>query len=289
MSSTAPAEFLFFPQLPPELREMVWNEALPNLDMQRFNAEIASHSDSPKSNKPEDLVLCLTPNDDFVQLTSGYVGLLGACRESRWAAIAGIKCYLPINYIARDTDGSVAVRFAKVPFNPDGNVCISGLGLAFHNAAEGNGARGTNLPSSYLPHALGEGIQCVTFPGIKNLTITLNMPGDFESIHFLLMGWNKCVFDNMVKRMNKLETVAMVDEDRMNERHQIEAKDFEWLHNPMRVVRPREDDDGWDYGQDEPSTVEIPWQQLFHDFAYKVDIFKALMEFRAGRIAAAAR
>ncbi|KAK7703468.1 hypothetical protein SLS64_009138 [Diaporthe eres] len=128
MTSIAPTEFPSFTVLPPELREIVWDEALPTLDIQRFNAEVAPHPKFPKSNKSEDLVLCLNPHDDFIQLTSGYVGLLGACRESRWAAVAKTKAFLPINYVARDTDGSSAVRFARVPFNPDGHLCIGSLG-----------------------------------------------------------------------------------------------------------------------------------------------------------------
>lgn len=287
MSSTAPTDFLSFPKLPPELREMVWDGALPSLDLQRFNAEIALHPDFPKSKKSEDLVLCLTPHDDFVQLTSGYVGLLGACRESRWAASARIKCNLPINYIARDADGLVAVRFARVPFNPDGHLCISGLGSALQDAKEGFGARGMDL-SLYSPRpSLPQDMQCATFPEIKNLTITLDMSSRFEGYFLFLLAygcirWDHSVFDIIAKRMTKLDTVALVDECWMNERHHIDAKDFEWLHKPAPVVRRRGDDD------DESTTVKIPWRQLFREFKSSSTRFTALKEFRAGPVDARA-
>lgn len=287
MSSTAPTEFLPFPKLPPELRDMVWDEALPTLDLQRFNAEIAPHPDTPKSCKSKDLVLCLTPHEDFVQLTSGFVGLLSACRESRRAAITKIKCHLPINYIARDADGLVAVRFAKVPFNPDGHLCISGLGSALQDAKEGFGARGMDLSSYSSPYSLPRDIQCATFPAIKNLTITLDMSSKFEGFFLFLLAhgfirWDHSVFHIMAKRMTKLDTVALVDECWMNERHRIDAKDFEWLHKPAPVVRPRGDDD------DESTTVKIPWEKLFREFKSGSTRFTALKEFRAGPVDARA-
>lgn len=286
MASTTPTEFPSFPKLPPELREMVWDEAfqIPTLDIQRFNAEIALHPDSPKmSCEARDLVLCLNPNDDFVQLTSGLVGLLRACRESRWAASANIKGYLPINYIARDIGDSFVVRFARVPFNPDGRLCISGLGPAFNNATKGYGARGILLPSYYYPHGLTGTIQCPTFSEIKNLTITLDMPGDFEHLHLFLLGWNDRLFDNMAKRMHKLETVALVDEGVLNERHHIDVKEFEGLHKPAPVVRTRGENNG-----DKPSTAKVPWQQLYDDFTSNLFRFNALKEFRAGPVDARA-
>lgn len=283
MNSPTPTEFLYFPQLPVELREMIWDEALPTLDLQRFNAEIAPHPDSPESTKSEDLMLCLTPNDDFVQLTSGYVGLLGACRESRWAAMAKIKGYLPINYIARTADDAVAIRSAKVPYNPDGHLCISGLGPAFIAAAEGHGARGMKkLQKRHWPQPLSEGIQCVTFPEIRNLTITLTMPEDFESVHLFLLGWDDRVFGNMVQRMPKVETVALVDEGVLNERRHIDAEEFEGLHRPVRVVRHRGDDDSLDDDADGLSNLEVPWRRIYTDYINRLSLFNAVKQFRAG-------
>lgn len=289
MSSTAPTEFLSFPQLPLELREMVWDEALPTLDLQRFNAEIAPHPDCSKSNNPEDLVLCLTPNDDFVQLTSGYVGLLGACRESRRAAIVRIKGYLPIHYVAREADGSVAVRFAKVPYNPDGNFCISGLGPAFTAAADGYGARGMKLKALHWPQPLMETIQCASFPEVKNLSITLDLPADFESTYLFLLGKDDPSFADMLKSMTKLETVALVDEGWMNEWHRIDAKYREWLYNPYPVFRGRIGDNGVVYELDEDSTVHVRWRRLFEGFMARRDRFHALRQSRAGQMAAGAR
>lgn len=282
MSFTAPTEFLSFPKLPFELRQMVWDEILPTLDLQRFNAEIAPNPKSANSNKSEDLVLCLTPNEDFVQLTSGYMALLGACRESRWAAIAKIKCYLPINYIARDANGTLAVRSARVPFNPAGHFCISGLGPAFNDAAEGYGARGMELQAFHWSNNLAANIQCVTFNEIRNVIISLDSARDFESKYLFMRGWDDRAFDDMVKRMIKLETVALVDEGVLNERHEIQPRDFEWLHKPALVVHPSEDNDGWDYELDEPSSIRIPWLKLYSDFKSSLSTFSALKQFRAG-------
>lgn len=282
MSFTAPTEFLSFPKLPFELRQMVWDEVLPTLDLQRFNAEIAPNPNYPNSKKSEDLVLCLTPNQDLVQLTSGYLGLLGACHESRWAAVSKIKCYLTINCITRDANGTLAVRSARVPFNPDGHLCISGLGPAFDDAAEGYGARGVELQASHWSKTLAENIQCVTFSEIRNLTISLDSPRNFESKYQLMRGWDDRVFDIMAKRMINLETVALVDEGVLNERHQIPPKDFEWLHKPALVVRPSEDNDGWDYELDEPSGVRVPWLKLYSDFKSSLGTFNAIKQLRAG-------
>jgi hypothetical protein len=281
INSTTPTEFLSFSKLPIELRQMVWNEALPTLDMQRFRAEIAPHPNSLPSNKSEDLVLCLTPHDDFVQLTSGYRGLLGACRESQWAVTDKIKYYLPINYIASHGNNSVAVRSARVPFNPDGQLCISGLRPALHNASDGFGARDMDLPAPYWPEDLAEEIQCTTLAGIKHLTIALDPPRISECSRMFMLGWCHRAFDILAKRMGQLETVALIDEGVLNERH---PKDFRWLHTPMPVVRPSEDGDGWDYDLDEPSTIKIPWMKLYYEFKSSLSTFLAIKKLRARRI-----
>lgn len=261
---------------------MVWDEVLPTLNLQRFNAEIAPNPNFPHSKKSEHLVLCLTPNQDFVQLTSGYLGLLGACRESRRAVITKIKCYLPINYITRDANSTLAVRSARVPFNPYGHLCISGLGPAVESATEGYGARGMELQASHWPKALATNIQCITFTEIRNLTISLDSPRDSESKYLFMRGWDDRVFDIMAQRMFKLETVSLVDEGVLNGRHQIPPKDFEWLHKPAPVVHPSEDNDGWDYELDEPPKVQVPWLKLYSDFKFSLGTFNAIKQFTFG-------
>lgn len=279
MNSTTPTEFHRFPELPAELREMVWEEAMPGpLDLQRFNAEIAPHPDHRGSNRPDGLVLCLTPHDDFIWLTSGHRGLLGACRESRWIAAAKIKFYLPINYLARDANGSFAVRFAKVPFNPDGRLCISGLSPALHDAEEGRGARGMELQASHQARDLTRDIQCAAFPEVKNLTICLRWPKGYDKIHLFMLGWDERAFDRMAKKMDKLETVALADEGVLDDRHHMGTEDLERLHAPAPVTRG---DDCWDDELDEPADVEIPWSTLYRNFVSSICGFNALKQLRA--------
>lgn len=270
INSTTPTEFFSFSTLPVELRQMVWNEALPILDIQRFTVEIAYHPDSPHSDEAGNLVLCLTPHEDFVQLTKGHLGLLGACYESRMAAIAKIPCNLPINYIALDGDGGPVVRFARVPFNPDGQLCISGLGVASFNASCGRGARGMDLRTSDLPQYLAAEIQCVTIPEIKNLTIALDPPMVYVRLSRFMRNFNKPIVDNLAMRMDKLQTVALIDEGVLNERHGICPNDFDWLHKRAPVVRPSDDDDGWNYEFDEQSIVGIPWLKLYEKLKFSM-------------------
>lgn len=275
MDSGTPTEFLLFPDLPPELRQMVWDEALPTLGLQRFKAEIKPHPDSTikcpakpfsgrgnltkffRDNSPKNFVLCLTPNDDFVQLTSGYRGLLGACHESRGAAMARIKCHLSIYYTARNADGSFTARSARVPFNPDGHICISDLVLSF------------DIPKSYGDGArehLAEFIQCPALNEMKNLVISVNLPRDSHKFVKFMLNWPYSAFENMARRMNKLETVAMVDERVLNDQHPPDAKGFVSLRNP-RVIRAR--DEGGDlnhWHELDDTSISHPWLQLVDDF-----------------------
>ncbi|KAJ0121994.1 hypothetical protein J7T55_002505 [Diaporthe amygdali] len=281
MSSITPTEFLYFPKLPVELRRMVWDQALPaTLDFQRFNAEIAHHPNCVKSNKSESLVLCLTPHDDFVHITSGYRGLLGACKESNTIASVEVPFHLPINYLAPDANGSLIVRFASVPFNPDGQLCISGLGPALHAASEGDGARGMDLRWSYWPDNLAEDIKCASFPKIKNLTIALDSAKDSESEWRFLRGWDDRAFHKMALRMINLETVALVDEEALDLRQKIDAETFNSMHKPAPVVRPSEDDDGWNHDLDEPSAVRIPWVKLYADLQFDFATFKFINRYK---------
>lgn len=272
MASDTPTDFLLFPRLPPELRQMVWDEALPTLGLQRFKAEIKPHPDSTikwpadpfsrrgnrkaKSfliNIPKNFVLCLTPNDDFVQLTSGYRGLLGACHESRRAATARIKCHLSIYYTARNADGSFTARPARVPFNPDGHICISDLFLTF-DILRSYGACGR----------LAEAIQCPAFHEMKNLVISVNWPEDAYKLARFTRKWTDRVFDIMARRMNKLETVALVEERVLKDRHPLDAKGFVSLRRP-RVIRAREEGGDLNQEPDDPSTID-QWLNLVHDY-----------------------
>ncbi|KAI3393419.1 hypothetical protein diail_4287 [Diaporthe ilicicola] len=280
MHSITSAEFLPFSKLPVELRRMIWDEAvLAPMEYQRFNAEIARHPDLNTSNKAQSLVLCLTPHDEFIQLTSTHRGLLGACHESRAIASESVIHELPINYLAPDGRGSFAVRFARVPFNPDGRVCISGLGPAFDAAGDGHGARSMNLRWACPREYLAEAMQCATIPEVKNLTIALDPARDLESKRLFMLGWDGVAFNNLALRMPKLETVALVDEGVLGERGHMDAEDFSWMHKPARVVRPAEDDDGWDYEMDEPSAVKIPWLQLWNDFRRAMSTYEAIKLF----------
>ncbi|KAL1877960.1 hypothetical protein Daus18300_002314 [Diaporthe australafricana] len=282
MNSINPTEFSSFLKLPLELRMMIWVEALPTrLDYQRFKAEIARHPDSIDGRRPDSFVLCLSPHEDFLQLTSGLRGLLGACRESHAIASQNITHVLPINYLAPDGKGSFDVRFARVPFNADGQLCISGLGPAFHAAAEEDGARGMDLRWSCDSDILAEGIQCVTLPEVKHLTITRDPARDFESKRRFMLGWDDCAFNNLAVRMANLEEVALIDEGVLSERQHIDAETFNWMHQPATVVRPGEDDDGWDYEIDEPSAVKIPWMKLYDHFKSSLNTFEAINQFKS--------
>lgn len=280
MNSIKPTEFSSFLKLPFELRTMIWGEVLPTrLDYQRFNAEIARHPNSIDGN-PESFVLCLSPHEDYLQLTSGFRGLLGACRESNAIASQSITQDLPINYLAPDGRGYFEVRFARVPFNPDGQLCISGLGPAFHAAVGGDGARGIDLRWSCDADILAESIQCVTLAEVKHLTITLDPAKDFESKRRFMLGWDDRAFDNLAVRMPNLEKVALIDEGVLNERQLMDAEDFNWMHQPAVVVHPGEDDDGWDYEMDEPSKVRIPWMKLYDHFKSSLNTFEAINQFK---------
>ncbi|POS81028.1 hypothetical protein DHEL01_v200601 [Diaporthe helianthi] len=269
MDFNTPTDFLFFPFLPAWIRQMVWDEALPTLYIQRFNAEVARNQDHPLANGSGGLTLCLTPNDDFVQLTKGYVGLLGACQESRAAAQIKIEGYLPIQYIAQDQDGSISIRFAKVPYNPDGQVCISGISPAMHLASEGLGARGTSLAMARNDPAdvIAYNIRCVTIPEIKNLAIALDLPRGYVDERSIMSGWDFHCYNHLASRMAayKLETMELVEEGWLDERHDYEdhPEYFAYLHMPAPLlssvavapnVRPR---------------VQMPWTRLLDDFMAK--------------------
>lgn len=293
MNSTTPKEFPYFPKFPAELRKMVWDEALPTLDIQHFNAEITGHPDHPVARGSWDLVLCLTPNDDFVQLTKEYVGLLSACQESRAAAMDKIKGYLPIHYITQDQqDGSIMARSARVPYNPDGLVCISGLGPALHFAAEqGLGAQGTSivLPRKNRAEFIASTITCVTLPEIKNLAIALDPPAEFMGEHCVAFGWDWHSFSNLVRRMgrhNKLETIELVDNGWLENRHDNNNHpiSFEWLHKPTPITRTELITDNPGSGHWRPN-VRTPWSRLLDDFRDNMDRLKAVRQLR--RFAAA--
>lgn len=277
--STVPNDFFLFPQLPPELRQMVWNEAIPSpiLDLQRFNAEIAR-----KRHCSSGLVLCLTPNSDFIQLTRGHRGLLGACRDSRAAAIANTDYYLPINYIIRDSDGVPVVRPARVPFNPEGQLCISGLGPALHAASKGHGARGVDLDRRLIggPEHIARTIECVSFSNIKNLIIALDPRRDGDSSREFLPGLGLCASNRLVRRMAVfgLETVELVDEGWLNERRHNHLALFKWWHNPAELLWS--ENENWRLDYEKFAPVHIPWVGLYEDFKSNSRAFKA---FKASR------
>ncbi|KAG8160025.1 hypothetical protein KVR01_010662 [Diaporthe batatas] len=280
--STTPTEFHFFPKLSAELRRMVWDEALPTLNLQRFNAEIARQPAYPHSNRLGPLTLCLTPSDDFIQVTKGYVGLLGACYESREAAMNKIEAYLTIQYITQNQDGSISIRFAKVPYNPDGQVCISGLGPALHFAAEdGLGARGTAVGNPHKDKAdfIAYSINCATITEVKHLAIALDPPRQFMGQHCDMFGWDFHSFDKFARRMarHKLETMELIDDGWLDERH--ENKDhpvpFEWQHTRVPITRVPTGN-VWP-----PPRVQISWSQLIDGFLANSKTLKAVKKLRA--------
>lgn len=268
MTSTILTDFHLFPQLPPELREMVWEEAMPGpLGMQRFNAEIANHP-TPYSGRPDDLVLCLTPHEDFVQLTTAHHGLLGACRESRWTANARIKSYLPIDYTASDANGSLAARSARVPFNPGGRVCISRLGAAVEAAAAGHTLRGARLQGSHGTSDIAKYTHCVTLLRIEHLTISLDGPEDLWCLRLVVGS------DLIARNMDELETVALLDEMALNKMHLITEGDVQRLHSIASLTPEHAD------VQRHPAVL-IPWEELYDKFVSGSRAFDRLVEFRA--------
>jgi hypothetical protein len=276
-------EFSYFQKLPTELKQMVWNEALPTFDIHRFIAEVAPQLE-PTRSKPHGLVLCLKPTEDFIQLTSGYRGLLGACHESREVALTKMTARLPIEYLTSEDDGKFAIRSARVPFSPDGLVCISNLGPALHAVWNGHGARGIELNMGDWPEALAEDIQCVTFEDIKHLAITLNAARDYESAHLFMLGWSVTAFDTLAKRMAgfKLETMEVLDDDWLNERHHAHPWYFRWLHKRTPLLRPNDDeDDKWNDQFDKPPYVKVPWQKLYEDFRANRNAFRTIKQLKA--------
>lgn len=277
---TTPTEFLCFPRLPAELQQMVWHESLPTLDLQRFNAEIARKPDRPAAQTSRELTLCLTPNDHFIQQTRGLVGLLGACYDSRAVAMGNIKARLPIQYIKQNQDGSISIRSARVPYNPDGQLCISGLGPALHFAAvEGLGARGTSVALTGQNRAdlIANTIKCVTLPEIKNLAIALDPPRQFRGQLCIMFGWDFQSFTNLARRMakHKLETVELIDDGWLDERHDNEnhTLSFEWQHTPTSISRSITDPGVRPRGH-------IPWSQLLDNFKANTDSYKAIKKLR---------
>lgn len=256
---------------------MVWDEAIPSpiLDFQRFNAEIARQRHGLSG-----LVLCLTPNSDFVQLTRGHRGLLGACRDSRAAAIAKIDCYLPIHYIKCVGNGVPVVRSARVPYNPEGQLCISGLGPALNAATNGYGARGMDLRLTSAPEDIAKEIECVSLSKIKNLIIALDPPRDYIRSRALLLGWSLCSFDRLARRMAifELRTVELVDEGWLNERRHSHLVSFKWWHNPAELLL--DEDEHWALDRAKFAPVYIPWVGLYADFKSNMRAFKT---FKASR------
>lgn len=272
MKSPTPTEFSPFPGLPIELRQMVWNEAVPNptQDFQRLKAEIASQLLNLNG---RGLVLCLTPHDEFVELTRDYLRLLGACRDSRAAALAKIDSWLPIHYIARDE----SVRFTRVPFNSDGQLCISGLCEALDLAAKGYDARGDQVHHEIIGYrhmTIARGIQCVTLSKIKNLTIALDPPLDPWKSEEFMLGWSCAGFDTLARRMLQLKTMALVDECWLNERRDIDSASFEWVHKPTPFGRWNAIEASEIYEDGVPILVHEAWYKLYEDFESNMRAFE---------------
>lgn len=235
--------FTCFLKLPIELQKMVWESAaadLPVLDIQRFTAEITLTQSSADSKDWPRPLLCFTPHEDFIKVTSGHRGLLRACRESRQAARKQIHCLLPIHYLTTDAAGSVVTRQASVPFDPSGHFCVSGLGDAIQGASEGRGARGSKLldphSAEYITSQI-QGLEQAT-SHIKNLTIVLGHAlNKFYRGRYMLAwdGWDEEVFDLIVSRMPNLKTVSLISEGVLNRRHHFNQQEFNQMHPSVAV------------------------------------------------------
>lgn len=241
MASTTPTTFTCFPKLPLELQKMSWEAAaadLPVLDFQRFTAEITLTERNADSEKPQRLLLCFTPHADFINITTGHRGLLGACLESRKAAQKQIDCLLPIHYLTTDATGSLVPRQGSVPFNFSGHFCVSGLGLAIKEATEGRGARGSKLLHSHRASCIVKKIQGreeVTSL-IKNLTIVLgSAQGEFDEGQYIF-GADDMIFDLIASRMPKLKTVSLISDVILNRRNHLDQEDFNDLHQICNLI-----------------------------------------------------
>lgn len=193
---------------------------------------------------------------------------MGACRESRWTANARIKSYLPIDYIARDANGSLAVHSARVPFNPIGRVRISRRGAVVEAAAAGHTLRGARLQGSHEPSDIAKYTHCVTLPRIEHLAISLDGPTGLWGLELVLGS------DLIARNMDKLETVALLDEMALNKMHLITAGDIQLLHSIASLTPEHAD------VQRHPAVL-IPWEELYGKYVSGSRASDRLMEFRA--------
>lgn len=269
MACTISTTFTYFLKLPIELQKMVWESAaadLPVLDIQRFTAEITLTQSSADSKDWPRPLLCFTPHEDFIKVTSGHRGLLRACRESRQAARKQIHCLLPIHYLTTDAAGSVVTRQASVPFDPSGHFCVSGLGDAIQDAREGRGARGSKfLDSHSAEYIIGQiqGLEQATSP-IKNLTIVLERPLNKFSRGKYMLGWDDKVFDLIASRMPNLKTASLISEGVLNRRHYLDQQEFSHMHPSVDV---------FPVGERWWEQRAVPWYTLWEYWRYERDIF----------------
>lgn len=269
-------DFASFPKLPLELQRMVWKEVardLAHLDYQRFIFEIVQDSRADKGD--DSITLCFRPHEDFINLTFGHRALLQACRESRWAAHEQIECYLPIQYLDMGTTATNALRIreAKVPFNPNGQFCISGLGPAIENASHATGARNLPLPTRYGVEGVTQsirGLELATSGMVKNLTIALDWPDDPVRAHNFLLGWDLEAFDTIALGFTNLQAVAVIGEGVMNRRHHIEERAFKFMHKPLRV----------EHGKGSKQEVSINWRKLYNTWEYEHGMFQDVIRFK---------
>lgn len=213
MASTTPITFICFPKLPLELQKMIWEAAaadLPVLDIQRFTAEITLTQRNAHDDKPQRPLLCFTPHEDFIDLTTGHRGLLRACRESRKPAQKQSDCLLPIQYLTTDDTGSLVTRRASMPFNPSGGFWVGGLSLAVKAATEGRGARGSKLLHSHSAAYIITHVEILDEATslVKNLVIDLEPQSEFDDRRDMIR-WHYQACDLIASNMPNSNAVGL--------------------------------------------------------------------------------